>query len=90
MLKSAGGYNNLEMEKLYEMTVPQLYRGILKMVRTYPSKNRGLFREAIIEEIGKYKNETDELENKKVLRLISLLEFKKSQNDLRTSIHVQS
>ena len=52
------------------MTVPQLYRGILKMVRTYPSKNRGLFRAAIIEEVGKYKKETDPLENKKVFSFI--------------------
>jgi len=42
--------------------IRRLYREILKNVRTYPSKNRDLFRTAIMEEIQEWKQIKDPLE----------------------------
>ena len=43
------------MDKIEVLTVKQLYRGILKYVKTYPSKNRLAMREAILEEVKDWK-----------------------------------
>mmetsp|Transcript_18593 Transcript_18593/g.20754 ORF Transcript_18593/g.20754 Transcript_18593/m.20754 type:complete len:102 (+) Transcript_18593:3-308(+) len=61
------------MEKLYEYSAKELYRGILKMVRIYPSRNRELFRSAIVEEVQKYKTITDETETRKNLKRMRMM-----------------
>ena len=44
------------------MTLRQLYRGILKAVKIYPSRNRDLMRVAIIEDVNDWKKIKDPLE----------------------------
>ena len=50
------------MQNLEIMTVKQLYRGILKRTKKYPSINRDLFRKSIIVEVNNWKQLKDELE----------------------------
>ena len=37
------------MDKVEQLTVKQLYRSILKQVKTYPSSNRDVMRQAIVD-----------------------------------------
>jgi hypothetical protein len=53
------------MDQIEKLSMKGLYRGILKMVKTYPSKNRDLMRIAIIEDVRDWKKIENELEIKK-------------------------
>ena len=55
------------------MTAKQLYRGILMMMRTYPSKNRAMIRLSVIEEVSQWKKVTDDLEKLKAMKKMRML-----------------
>lgn len=55
------------------MTARQLYRGILKAVRTYPSKNRDMMREAIVADVGDWKRIEDKDQADKALKRMRML-----------------
>ena len=61
------------MEEIEKMTLRQLYRGILKMSKTYPSKNRALIHQAILEDVRDWKKLRDELEVKKAIKRMRML-----------------
>ena len=61
------------MEKLENITVKTLYREILKAVRTYPSKNRQAFRQAIIEDVHDWKKITDEDKKAQAIKKMKML-----------------
>ena len=50
------------------MTAKQLYRGMLKYVKTYPSKNRVAIRQAIIDEVHDWKLLKEPLEVRKAVK----------------------
>jgi hypothetical protein len=43
------------MEKAQEISLRMLYRGILKGARIYPSKNREMMMQAIVEDVHDWK-----------------------------------
>ena len=43
------------MQKLEDLSMKTLYRGILKGIKIYPSKNRDAMRQAIIGDVGDWK-----------------------------------
>lgn len=63
----------MSLEHIEKMTVRQLYRGILKGVQTYPSKNRLAMREAILEDVRDWKKLNDDLEIKKAQKKMRML-----------------
>lgn len=63
----------MSLEHLEKLTVRQLYRGILKYVKTYPSKNRVAMREAIIEDVKDWKKLEEDLEIRKAQKKMRML-----------------
>uniref|UniRef100_A0A7S3FX44 Complex 1 LYR protein domain-containing protein n=1 Tax=Strombidium rassoulzadegani TaxID=1082188 RepID=A0A7S3FX44_9SPIT len=61
------------MERLEQLTLRQLYRGILQKARTYPSKNREMFRQAIKQDVRQWKTLTDEMEIRKAVKKMRML-----------------
>eukprot|EP00354_Favella_ehrenbergii_P001649 CAMPEP_0170462480 /NCGR_PEP_ID=MMETSP0123-20130129/7967_1 /TAXON_ID=182087 /ORGANISM="Favella ehrenbergii, Strain Fehren 1" /LENGTH=76 /DNA_ID=CAMNT_0010727705 /DNA_START=1511 /DNA_END=1741 /DNA_ORIENTATION=- len=61
------------MEKLEELSVKTMYRLILKAMKTYPSRNREIMREAIILDVHDWAKLTDELEQAKALKKLRML-----------------
>ena len=56
------------------MTLKMLYRGILKGVRIYPSKNRQEMLSAIVEDVNDWKKlEKDSIEAKKAIKKMKML-----------------
>jgi hypothetical protein len=55
------------------MTARQLYRGILKMCKTYPSIKRVELRESIVFEVGKMKKVEGDLEKQKAIKKMRML-----------------
>ena len=43
------------MEQIEKLTAKQLYRGILKYMKVYPSRNRDVMRTAIIADVNDWK-----------------------------------
>lgn len=50
------------MEKIEELSVKTMYRVILKSMKTYPSTNRVLMRQAIIDDVRDWSKITDDQE----------------------------
>ena len=63
----------MSLEHIEKLTVRQLYRGILKYVRVYPSKNREAMREAILDDVRDWKKLQDELEIRKAQKKMRML-----------------
>ncbi len=61
------------MDHIEKLTVKQLYRGILKYVKTYPSKNREAMRIAAIEDVREWKQLEDDLEIRKAVKKMRML-----------------
>jgi hypothetical protein len=62
------------MEKVQEISLRMLYRGILKGARIYPSKNREMMMQAIIEDVQDWKKlEKGSLEAKKAIKRMKML-----------------
>ena len=61
------------MEKLEELTVKTMYRAILKGMKTYPSRNRDIMREAIIADVHDWVKITDEAEQAKAMKKLRML-----------------
>ena len=61
------------MEKIEEMSLKALYRGILKGVATYPSSNRLMMKQAILEDVSDWKKITDEVEQEKATKKMRML-----------------
>ena len=55
------------------MTIKQLYRGILKGMVKYPSTNRALMRQAIIEDVADWKLLTVDMEVRKAVKKMRML-----------------
>ena len=61
------------MQNVEIMTVKQLYRGILRGMIRYPSTNRALMRQAIVEDVADWKKLTDDMEVKKAHKKMRML-----------------
>lgn len=61
------------MEKIEELSVKMLYRGILKGMQTYPSTTRGVMRTAILEEVNDWKKLTDPTDIAKATKKMRML-----------------
>ena len=61
------------MQNIESMTIKQLYRGILRSMKAYPSTNRGLMKEAIVLDVADWKLLTDELEILKAEKRMRML-----------------
>lgn len=61
------------MEHIEKMSVKALYRGILKAVKTYPSRNRDTMRQAIIDDVNDWKLIKDPLEAQKAVKKMRML-----------------
>eukprot|EP00347_Sterkiella_histriomuscorum_P011874 403370769 len=61
------------MDQIEKLTIRQLYRGILKSVKVYPSKNRDYMRQAILEDVNDWKQLTDDLEKRKAVKKMRML-----------------
>ena len=61
------------MEKIEELTVKTMYRAILKGIKTYPSKNRDIMREAIVLDVRDWAKVTDDLEKAKAMKKMRML-----------------
>ena len=61
------------MQEIEKMTARQLYRGILQGMRKYPSTNRILMRQAIVEDVGDWKMLSDKMEVKKAMKKMRML-----------------
>jgi hypothetical protein len=61
------------MQTVETMTAKQLYRGILKAVKIYPSKNRDMMRVAIIEDIADWKKVEGQDERNKAIKKMRML-----------------
>ena len=61
------------MEKIEELTVKTMYRTILKAMKTYPSSNRAMMREAIVLDVRDWAKIEDETEKAKALKKLKML-----------------
>ncbi|CDW74305.1 UNKNOWN [Stylonychia lemnae] len=64
---------HMRVNNFEKLTARQLYRGILKNVRHYPSRNREMMREAILEDAKEWRQINDELEKKKAIKKMRML-----------------
>ncbi len=61
------------MLKIEEMSVKTMYRVVLKSMKTYPSTNRELMREAIVADVRDWAKVEGELEQAKALKKLRML-----------------
>ena len=61
------------MEKLEELSVRTLYRLILKGMKTYPSSNRAVIRQAIVDDVHDWAKLQDEDEIAKAKKKMKML-----------------
>ena len=61
------------MEHIEKASLKMLYRGILKAVKTYPSKNRLEMRQAIIDDVNDWKLIKDPMEAQKAIKKLRML-----------------
>ncbi len=61
------------MDHIEQASLKALYRGILKAVKTYPSRNRDMMRQAIIDDVRDWKKIQDPLEAQKAVKRLRML-----------------
>lgn len=62
------------MERVESLSIRMLYRGILKGARIYPSKNRGMMMQAIVDDVNDWKKlPKDSIDAKKAIKRMKML-----------------